>query len=45
MVSAGMDVTQFPILRNADPLPPGQYAIGVGVQGGATMQGGFFTVS
>jgi hypothetical protein len=45
MVSAGMDATQFPILRNADPLPPGQYAIGVGVQGGATMQGGFFTVS
>jgi hypothetical protein len=45
MVSAGMDATQFPILRNTDPLAPGQYAIGVGVQGGAAMEGGFFTVS
>ena len=35
----------FQILRDSQPLIPGQYAIGVGVEGGATMQAGFFTVN
>ena len=35
----------FQILRDSQPLNPGQYAIGVGVEGRASMQGGFFTVN
>jgi hypothetical protein len=44
-VSGGTDTTQFPIMRDSNPLTPGPYAIGVGVEGGASMQGGFFTVN
>jgi len=44
-VSGGTDTTQFPITRDSQPLTPGPYAIGVGVEGGASMQGGFFTVN
>ena len=45
MVSSGMDATQFQIQRDSNPLVPGPYAIGVGVDGGQSMQGGFFTVN
>jgi len=44
-VSGGTNTTQFPITRDSQPLTPGPYAIGVGVEGGASMQGGFFTVN
>jgi Galactose oxidase, central domain len=43
-VSAGSSGAQFPIVRDSQPLTPGQYAIGVGVEGG-TLQGGLFTVN
>jgi hypothetical protein len=43
-VPAGVTQTQFQIIRNGDPLPTGNAAIGVGVQGGP-MHGGFFTVA
>jgi len=45
VVSGGMDSTQFTIERDSQPLTPGPYAIGVGVDGGTQMAGGFFTVN
>jgi hypothetical protein len=45
IVGTGNDGTQFPITRDSQPPAPGPYAIGVGVEGGAAMQGGFFTVN
>ena len=44
-VSGGMDITQFPITRDSNPLTPGPYAIGVGVESSGMMQAGFFTVN
>ncbi len=44
VVPAGVTTWAFQIVREAQPLVPGDYAIGVGVEGGTTMQGGFFTV-
>jgi len=43
-VLMGGSQAQFQIVRNGDPLPTGNYAIGVGVQGGS-LQAGFFTVA
>ena len=43
MVSQGSAGTQFTVVRNADPIAPGNYAVGVGIQGGQ-IQAGFFTV-
>ena len=45
IVATGTDSTQFSIERDTQPLTPGPYAIAVGVEGGAAMQGGFFTVN
>ena len=45
IVATGTNSTQFPIERDTRPLAPGPYAIAVGVEGGAAMQGGFFTVN
>jgi hypothetical protein len=45
MVDAGAAQTQFQIVRDSDPIPPGTYGIGVGVDGGQGMQGAFFTVA
>jgi hypothetical protein len=42
-VLPGDTFTQFQIVRDAQPLAPGNYAIGVGVMGGA-MAGAFFSV-
>jgi hypothetical protein len=44
MVQTGGAGTQFQMTRNADPLMPGNYAVGVGVDT-SNMQAGFFTVS
>ena len=44
VVPAGMVTTTFQIVRDADPLPAGQYVIGVGI-GGTIMDGGSFTVT
>jgi hypothetical protein len=44
-VLAGHGQVEFQIVRNADPLPAGNYAVGVGFPGGAGMQAGFFTVA
>jgi hypothetical protein len=44
-VLAGASQTQFQIVRDGNPLPAGNYAIGVGLDGGQTMAGGFFTVT
>jgi hypothetical protein len=44
-INAGDSDADFQIVRNSDPLPAGNYAIGVGVQGGTSMQAGFFTVA
>jgi hypothetical protein len=44
-VPAGQSQTQFQIVRDSDPLPSGNYAIGVGVDGSPNMAGGFFTVA
>jgi hypothetical protein len=45
IVGTGTDATQFAIERDTQPLTPGPYAIAVGVEGGASMQGGFFMVN
>ena len=44
-VGAGESSKQFDIVRDAEPLTPGNYAIGVVVEGGAAVQGAFFTVA
>jgi hypothetical protein len=44
VVGTGASQIQFQIVRDADPLTPGDYAIGVGVQGGI-LQGAVFTVA
>lgn len=45
IVGAGYSSTQFTITRDTQPLTPGDYAIGVAVEGGTAMQGASFTVS
>jgi hypothetical protein len=42
--NGGEGSSMFSIVRDPTPLMPGEYAIGVGVAGGGSMQGGFFTV-
>jgi hypothetical protein len=44
-VSGGTNTTQFPIMRDSNPLTPGPHAIGVGVESSGMMQAGFFTVN
>jgi len=44
-VPAAVTNYSFQIVRDGQPLTPGPYAIGVGVDGGQSMQGGFFTVN
>jgi hypothetical protein len=43
VVQSGAAATGFQIIRNTDPLTPGNYAIGVGVDT-SNMQAGFFSV-
>jgi len=43
-IGSGETSTQFQIVRDADPLAAGNYAIGVAVEGGSDIGGAFFTV-